>query len=185
MMFGQRMTNTRHFSNAHTIAAASPSVGAYLHSASVQNLPLANSRHQPLGQQLGAFSIVHWQCSRRSRKPIPCLLQSGARQVTWSLLNVVTPFWTRTIITSLESLNASSRLWFQANLEFFLTRSRKSNITGSNENTQATWLMIPNHDMGSVIVFGTGKLSITCIIDSKGVTPEGVIWSPPNYTTFW
>ena len=45
--FGQPITNIRHFSNAHTIAATSPSIGAYLHSASMQNLLPANIRRQP------------------------------------------------------------------------------------------------------------------------------------------
>ena len=36
--FGQTMTNIRHFSNVHAIAAASPLIGAYLSSASMQNL---------------------------------------------------------------------------------------------------------------------------------------------------
>ena len=124
MMFGQPMTNIRYFSNAHAITAASLSTGAYLHSASVQNLLPANIWCQPLGLHIGAFSTVHWQCFCRSRKLISSLLQSGARQVTQFLSNVATPFWTRSIITHLQSLNASSRLRFQANLESCLTRSQ-------------------------------------------------------------
>ena len=137
MMFGQPMTNIWYFFNAHAIAAASSSIGAYVRSASVQYLLLENIRHKLLGQQIGAFSIVHWQCFCRSRKPILSLLQSGARQVTWSLSNVATPFWTTSIIICLEFLNVSSRLWFQANLEFCLTRSQKGSMTGPNEYAQA------------------------------------------------
>ena len=96
MTFGEPMMNIPHFANAYAIAVASPSIGAYLHSASVRNLLLAYIRRQPLGQQIRAFSIVHWQCFCKSRKPIPSLLQSGARQVTRSLSNVATPFWTYT-----------------------------------------------------------------------------------------
>ena len=36
--FGQPITNIRHFSNADAVATASPSIGAYLRSASMQNL---------------------------------------------------------------------------------------------------------------------------------------------------
>ena len=65
--FGQPIMNIRHFSNAHAIAAATPSRGAYLHSASMQNLLPANIRCQPSGQQTGALSVVHMQyfCSSR------------------------------------------------------------------------------------------------------------------------
>ena len=77
--FRQPITNIRHFSNTHTIAAASPSIGAYLHSASMQNLLLANIKCQPSGQQTGALSVVHMQYFCSSRKPIASLLQSGAR----------------------------------------------------------------------------------------------------------
>ena len=64
-----------------------------------------------------------------------------------------------------------------------LTRSRKGSITGPSEYAQATWLTSPNYDLVSVIVLGPGKFCIACIMDSEGVTPEGVIWRPPNYTT--
>ena len=80
--FGQPITNNRHFSNAHAIAAASPSIVAYLRLASMQNLLPANIRGQPSGQQIGALSVMHMQYFCSSRKPIPSLLQSGARQVT-------------------------------------------------------------------------------------------------------
>ena len=53
--FGQPITNIQKFSNAHVIAAASPSIGAYLRSASMQNLLPKNIRRQPSGQQTGAF----------------------------------------------------------------------------------------------------------------------------------
>ena len=112
MTFRQPMKNIWPFSNAHAIAAVLPSIGAYLCLASVQNLLPENIREQSSGQQIRAFSIVHWQCFCRSRKPISSLIQSRARQVTQSLSNVVTPFWTSSIITCLESLNVSSKLWF-------------------------------------------------------------------------
>lgn len=73
MMLGKLMTNI-HFSNAHAITAASPSIGAYLCSALVQNLLLWNIWCQPSGQQTRPFSIVHRQCFCRSKKSIPSLL---------------------------------------------------------------------------------------------------------------
>ena len=51
MRLGQPITNMRHFSNAHAIAASLPSIGAYLCSASMQILLLVNIRCQPSGQQ--------------------------------------------------------------------------------------------------------------------------------------
>ena len=74
----------RYFSNANAIAAVSPSIGAYIRSASMQNLLPANIRRQPSGQQTGALSVVHEQYYCSSRKPISSLLQSRARQVARS-----------------------------------------------------------------------------------------------------
>ena len=101
--FGQPIMNIRHFSNAHAIATASPSIGAYLHSASMQNLLPANIRRQPSGQQTGALSVVHMQYFCCSRKPIPSLLQSGARQVTQFFSNVKIPFLTKLTMTFLNA----------------------------------------------------------------------------------
>ena len=153
MMFWKLMMNIQHFSNAHAIAAASPSIGAYLRSASVQNLLPANVGRQPSGHQIGAFSTVHWQCFCRSWKPIPSLLRSGTRQVTQSLSNITTPFWTRSVITHLESLNASLRLWFQANLFDKVLKEQ-------HDWTQwvCSGLTSPKHDLESVIVLGTRKV---------------------------
>ena len=118
--FGQPMMNRRHFSNDQAIAAASPSMGAYRRSASVQNLLPANTMCHPSGQHTGAFSVGHVQCFCNSRKPIPSLLQSGAKQVVLFLSKVVTPFFTSPTITCLDCWNAFSRPSFQMKLEFFL-----------------------------------------------------------------
>ena len=108
IMLGQPITNMQHFSNAHAIAAASPLIGAYLRSASMHNLLPANIRCQ----QTGVLSMVYEQYFCSSRKPIPSLLQSGARQVAWSFSKVKMPFQTRFTMTFLECSNASSRLLF-------------------------------------------------------------------------
>ena len=68
-----------HFSNDKTISVSSPSMGAYQSSASVQNLLPANTVCQPLGQQIGAFSVENVQCFWDNKKS---MLQSGARRVT-------------------------------------------------------------------------------------------------------
>ena len=101
------MTNIRHFSKAYAIAAASPSISAYLLSASIQNLLPANIRCHPSGQQTGALSVVQEQCFCNRSKPIPSLFQSGARQVMRFFSNVAMPFRTRSTMTRLECWNAA------------------------------------------------------------------------------
>ena len=108
MRFGQPIMNIRHFSNAHAIAAASPSIGVYLRSASMENLQPAKIRRQPSGQQIGALPVVHLQYFCSSKKPIPSLLQSGSKQVTRFFSNVVIPFLIKSTITF---LNARIHLW--------------------------------------------------------------------------
>ena len=96
------MTNIQRFSSAQAIAAASPSIGACWHSASVQNLLPANTMHHPSEQHTGAFSVGHMQYFCNNRKPMPSLLQSGARQVTLLMLKVVTPFLTKLTMICLD-----------------------------------------------------------------------------------
>ena len=129
--FGQPITNMQHFSNAHAIAAALLSIGAYLRSASMQNLLPANIRGQPSRQQTGVLSMVHEQYFYSSRMPIPSLLQSRMRQVARSFSNVEMLFRTRLTMTSLECSNASSRLLFHIKCESRLTRSWKGSMTGT------------------------------------------------------
>ena len=154
------MTNIRHFSSAHAIAAASPSIGAYRRSASVQNLLPANIMRHPLGQHTGAFSVGHLQYFCNSMKPMPSLLQSGARQVTLFMSKVVTPFFTKSTMTFLDCWNAFSRLSFHMKCVSFLTRSLNGSIIGLNEYAHATWLTNPNQDLASVILWGAGKLEM-------------------------
>ena len=85
--------NICHFSSAQAIAAASLSIGAYWHSALVQNLLSANTMCHPLGQHTGAFLVGHVQYFCNNRKPMPSLLQSGTKQVTLLMLKVVMPFF--------------------------------------------------------------------------------------------
>ena len=108
-----------------------------------------------------------------------------ARQVMRFFSNVAMPFRTRSTMTCLECWNAASRPWSQAKCESCLTRSRKGSMTGPSEYAQATWLTSPNHDLASASVFGTGKFSIASSMGLEGVTPEDVIWSPPNSTMSW
>ena len=123
----------RHLFNAHAIAAASPSIGAYLVSASLQNLDPAKTSFHPSGQQTGALSIEQEQYFCNKRKPIPCLLQSGARQVTLSRSNVDTPSLTKSVIILLDSTNAFCRDPFQVNSDLALIKSLKGCMIGPRE----------------------------------------------------
>ena len=112
-------------------------------------------------------TAVHWQCFCRSRKLIPSLLQSGARQVTWSLSNVATPFWTK----SLGVFKCVIKTWVPSEFGVLFDKVLRE----QHKWTQTIWLTSPTNDLASVIVLGTGKLSIACIMDLERVTPEGVI----------
>ena len=57
----------------------------------LKNLLPANTMHHPLELHTGAFSVGHVQYFCNNRKPMPSLLQSGARQVTLLMSKVVTP----------------------------------------------------------------------------------------------
>ena len=183
----QPMTNIRHFSSARAIAAASPSIGAYRLSASVQNLLPANTMYHPSEQHTGVFFFLagHVQYFCNNRKPMPSLLQSRARQVTLFMSKVVTPFLTKLTMICLDCWKAFSRLSFQTKCVFLLTRSRNGSIMGRNEYAHATWLTSLNQDLASVIFLEVGKVDIAFNRLSQGVTPEDVIWRPPNWTTSW
>ena len=92
-IYGQPKMNIRHFSSAQVIAAASPSIGAYWCSALVQNLLPANKMCHPSRQHISTFSVGHVQYFCNYRKPMPSLLQSGARQVTLLMSKMVTTFF--------------------------------------------------------------------------------------------
>lgn len=96
MMLEQPMMNIQHFSNAHAITAASPSIGVYLCTALVQNLLPENIRRQSSGQQIEAFSIVHVQCFFVGVEN-PFFLYSNQEQgkLLDFLSNVAMPFRTR------------------------------------------------------------------------------------------
>ena len=106
------------------------------------------------------FSVGHVQYLCNKRKPMPSLLQSGARPVTLLMSEMVTPILTKLIMICLDCWNAFSRLSFQTKCVFFLTRSRNGSIMGLNEYAHATWLTSPNQDLASVIFLGVGKLDI-------------------------
>ena len=133
MRLEQPMTNKRHFCNAHAIATASPSIGAYLISASIQNLLPANIRCHPSRQQTGALLVAHEQCFCNRKKSIPSLLQSGAWQVMQFFSNVAMPSRTRSTMTCLECRETASKPWSNTKCESRLTRSRKGSMTGPSE----------------------------------------------------
>ena len=68
---------------------------------------------------------------------------------------------------------------------FFFHIKCESCLMRPSEYALVTWLTSPNHDLASVNVFGMGKLNIVSSMDLEGVTPEGVIWRPPNCTGSW
>ena len=139
----------QHFSNAQAIAAALPSIGAYQCFASVQNLLPANTMCHPSGQPTGGLSVEHLQCFCNSMKPISSLLQSGVRQVTLLVSNVVTPFLTKPnfffLIPKMLSLGFHS-----IKSVFCLTRPWNANIIGLKVYAHATWLtsLNQNHRVG-------------------------------------
>ena len=111
---------------------------------------------------------------------MPSLLQSGAKQVTLLMSNVETPCLTSLTMTCFDSWNAFSRVWFQLNLELFLTRSQNGSIIGLNEYAQASWFTRLNQDLASVMFLETRKFKIALSIDSEGDISDEVIYSPPN-----
>ena len=125
--FGQLITNIRHFSNAHANVAASPSIGAYLHSASMQNLLPANIRCQPSGQQTGALSVVHMQYFCSSRKPFPLCSNLGQGRLLDFFRMSRYFFW-------------QSRLWLFLNARMHLLGFRPI------QNASLVWL---DHEMGA------------------------------------
>ena len=181
----QPATNILHLWSVHAIAATTPSIGAYLLSAGVQNRLPVNTRRHPSEQQVGAWSLAQEQYFWRSKKSMPFLLQSGARQVVRSMSKVEIPSFTRSMICALDFWNASSRFWSHTNLELGLTRSLKGCITDPSEKAQATWFTNPNHDLASVMFWGVGKSCIAESIDWEGATREGVNCNPANCTVSW
>ena len=125
MRFGQPIMNVWHFWSDQATAVASPSMGAYLDSASVQNLLPAKTSFQPSWQHIGALSRGHLQCLCNKRNPIPSLLQSGARQVILLTSKVDMPSLTRLIITCFDWVKALSILSFNENTEFFFYKVPK------------------------------------------------------------
>ena len=63
-------------------------------------------------------------------------------------------------------------------------RSWNGSIIGLNEYAHATWLTSPNQDISLVIFLGLGKPDIAFSRLSQGVTPEDVIWRPPELDYF-
>ena len=90
-MQGTREANNEHvaFSSDKATAVASPSMGAYLDSASVKNLLPTKTSFQPSGQHMGVLRRVHLQCFCSSKNPTPSLLQSVATQVVLLVSNAI------------------------------------------------------------------------------------------------
>ena len=110
-------------SKVQATAKASPTTGEYLDSAGLVNLDPANTRDQPSLQQVGVRMVqLHCFCSKQ--KPMPVLLQSVAKQVTFPMSKVFTPSSTALMIISLELLKVSCSSCVQQNSVEGLSRSR-------------------------------------------------------------
>merc|ERR1711888_256477 len=85
---------------ASTTARHSPSVGEYLLSEGLINLPPARTSFQPSLQHLGCTSLQsHHFCSKKN--PIPAFDQSHARHVGLLISKCWTPSFTASTIFSL------------------------------------------------------------------------------------
>ena len=73
-------------------------------------------------------------------KPIPCLLQSVARQVTFPMSKVLTPCSTASMIHSLDLSNESCRSWVHRKSELGFSKLRKGSMVSDCDRATFTWL---------------------------------------------
>ena len=152
----QPMTKYLVLSRALTTARASPSMGAYLHSAPrVNRLPI-NVTFQPDLQQDGAVEL-HEQCFCVSQKPMPDFDQSVARQVGRFFSNIRTPSSISLMMACLEASKSSSSAAVHAKVVLGLRSSRNGCMCGAEAKAYAAWFIRPHHARRSTIVLGVGK----------------------------
>ena len=68
----QPRTNILTLFRPHATARASPSVDEYHFSVGLMSLDPANVNCHPLGQQVSAFAVLHWQYCCKTTYLIPC-----------------------------------------------------------------------------------------------------------------
>ena len=168
----------------HVTATASPSVGEYHFSVGVVNLDPANVNCHPLGQQVGALAVLHWQYCCKTTYPMPSLLQLYWIHVCLLVLEVCIPCSTLDIISTFVSLNNLSSSAIQRNLLLGLMSYLNGCMTSLIEWAQTTSLTKPNQDRAPVMFCGTGKSMIADNMLLEGVTPDGVMLRPVKVTVF-
>ena len=94
-------------SKLHATARASPSIAAYLCSAPCRNRDPTRVTFHPFSQQPGNLDS-HRQCFWERKYPMPCLHQSGWRQVCSVISKISTPFLMASTMRCLDSLNLAS-----------------------------------------------------------------------------
>ena len=98
--FWQPRTNILALFRHHATARASPSVGEYCLSVGVVNLGPANVNCHPLGQQVGALAVLHWQYCFKTTYPVPSLLLLHWIHVCLLVSNICFPCSTLDIISA-------------------------------------------------------------------------------------
>ena len=106
MSLSQPRTKSLALYKAFATANSLPSTGEYLDSASLVNLPQAKTSFQPSTLHLG-WSWSHSHHFWRRKNPIPCLLQSVARQVCLPTSKCLTPSVTALMISPFANSNFS------------------------------------------------------------------------------
>ena len=113
---------------------------------------------------------------------MPSLDQSGTRHVGFVLSKIFTPLHISSKITVLDSSNSFCRVSSHWNGVSGLSRERKGDIRSVMLNVYATWLIIPNQLLISVMFWGVGKLLIARRYFWPGRTLSRVTSNPANST---
>ena len=123
-------------SNAHAIASASPSTGAYLDSAGFRKRDPASVIFQPSSQQLGV-EVEQSQCFWDKKYPMPVLDQSGRKHVFFFMSKILTPSSIAAKMPSLDRRKASSSSSDHVKCAFELKSCRNGATTSPNQDLQS------------------------------------------------
>ena len=96
---------------------------------------------------------------------------------------MVTPSAIRWHMVVLERSNARCVCAFHWNGLVGFKRSRNGCIVGAIEKAYATWLTKPNQARTSVMFFGVGKPVMASRYFCDGLTSDGVMVNPANFTS--
>ena len=112
--------NMQHFSNAHAIAAALPSIDTYQCRIYCQQISCASL--QDIRLRLCQLCMNNVSAGVGSPFLFAPVWSEAGDTILFKCSNVV-PSWNKSTITCLESWNAAERLWFYMKCESHLTRS--------------------------------------------------------------